>query len=347
MAHLLKIIAFAGSLLLSTAAAETFSYDRNHTIVGELRTVIAQPQDTFVSLAQTYSLGYEQMIAANPDLDAWVPEEGSTIILPGQFILPQQPHYKDMQQDMHGSIYINLAEMRLYYYAAETTTHVVYNHHNGALATTTRNVVYTYPISIGRGDWLTPQSDSRIIAKIPNPTWYPPESVRAEHAKAGDSLPRVVPPGDDNPLGKYALQLDLPGYFIHGTNRPEGIGMRVTHGCIRLRPADIETLFSKVPRYTPVAIQHKPFKVSIQNNIAYLEAHGRDPRLVADHLDAAIRELSALLEGRAISIDWERFIQVAKAGRGIPTAVNLGAHPLEFAQVARQKTQAKRKDYIF
>ena len=183
-----------------------------HIIVGSLRAVTAQADDTFVDLGQKYSLGYDEMRVANPELDAWVPEEGSTIILPGRFILPQ-PDYR--------GIYINLAEMRIYHYFE-------------------KNSVDTYPISIGRGDWLTPRANAKVIDKLINPTWYPPESVRKEHALEGDILPASVPPGDDNPLGKYALQLDLPSYFIHGTNRPEGIGMRVTHGCIRMRPADIE-----------------------------------------------------------------------------------------------------------
>ena len=267
------------------------------------------------------------MIAANPDLDAWVPKEGSTIILPSRFILPQQNYQ---------GIYINLAEMRIYYYVEQSST---------------QNLVYSYPISIGRGDWLTPRANAKIIDKLVNPTWYPPESVRKEHALEGEILPASVPPGEDNPLGKYALQLNLPSYFIHGTNRPEGIGMRVTHGCIRMRPDDIETLFNKIPRETPVTIKYQPFKVAIENNIAYLEAHdGEDPQVLANYLGEAIIALSKLSEGKAISIDWEKFIRVAKESRGMPIAVNLGSHPLNLARVERLKVktrEAVKKDYIF
>ena len=264
------------------------------------------------------------MIVANPDLDAWVPKEGSEIILPSRFILPQ-PDYK--------GIYINLAEMRIYHYVDHST----------------QNMVYTYPISIGRGDWLTPRANAKVVDKLVEPTWYPPESVRKEHALEGEILPASVPPGNDNPLGKYALQLDLPSYFIHGTNRPEGVGMRVTHGCIRLRPADIETLFNKTPRQTPVTIQYLPFKVAIENDIAYLEPHdGEDPQVLADYLDDAIITLSRLLEGKSISIDWEKLIRVAKESRGIPIAVNLGTYPLDFVEIERPRLQENKKsDYIF
>lgn len=285
----------------SSVSAETFSYNDNRIIVGSLHTVIAQPEDTFISIGQEFALGYEEIVAANPDLDPWVPGEGRLIKLPKQFILPSA-NYE--------GIYINLAEMRIYYYLPRAED---------------EHIVQTYPISIGRGDWLTPRADAKVIEKLVAPTWYPPASVKREHELAGDPLPASVPPGDDNPLGKYALQLDLPGYFIHGTNRPEGIGMRVTHGCIRMRTADIETLFDKVPRGTSVTIQYKPFKVAIISDVAYLEAHGRDdPSIMANYLGDAIRELSELLVTNPVAIDWEYLVQVAKEARGIPTVISLG-----------------------
>ena len=319
---MLKITLAAASLVSSVWAAN-YDYNQDHIIVGSLRTVTAQVEDTFVALGQQFSLGYDEMIIANPDLDAWVPREGSKIILPSQFILPQ-PDYK--------GIYINLAEMRIYYYTADDSKHSV----------------YTYPISIGRGDWLTPRANAEVIDKLVEPTWYPPKSVREEHAVAGEILPLSVPPGEDNPLGKYALQLNLPSYFIHGTNRPEGVGMKVTHGCIRLRPDDIETLFNMTPRKTPVTIRYQPFKVALANDIVYLEAHeGDNPQVLADYLDEAIIELSHLIAGKAISIDWEKFIRVAKESRGFPIPVNLGSYPLKSHQIERPKLQSRNNSYIF
>ena len=322
MVYLLKIILLL-SALVSNVCAEYFSYNQNHIIVGSLQTVTAQIDDTFVSLGQQYSLGYDEMIIANPDLDAWVPKEGREIILPSQFILPQS-NYK--------GIYINLAEMRIYYYVDDNN----------------KDSVYTYPISIGRGDWLTPRANAEVIDKLIEPTWYPPLSVREEHALDGEILPLSVPPGDDNPLGKYALQLDLPSYFIHGTNRPEGVGMKVTHGCIRLRPEDIKTLFDMTPRKTPVTIQYQPFKVAVVDGIAYLEAHeGDNSQILGDYLDEAIVNLSRLLDGKTISIDWEKFIRVAKESRGFPIPVNLGEYPLNFEQLERTKLHSENREYIF
>lgn len=321
---LVCFLAFAPSFV----AAETFMYDEDHIIVGSLGSVIAQPEDTFISLGQEFSLGYEQIIAANPGLDPWVPGEGRAIKLPKQFILPKT-NYE--------GIYINLAEMRIYYYSQAQG----------------QRSVQTYPISIGRGDWLTPRAQAKVIEKLVNPTWYPPESVRREHALAGDPLPTSMPAGKDNPLGKYALQLDLPGYFIHGTNRPEGIGMRVTHGCIRMRPKDIKALFDKVARATAVTIQYKPFKVAIANGNAYLEAHGHDdPSAMADYLGSAIRELSELLLDNPVSIDWEYLIQVAKEARGIPTAISFGhKQQPHFKPIQRKQDDTSekvaQKNYIF
>ena len=134
-------------------------------------------------------------------------------------------------------------------------------------------IVITYPISIGRMDWDTPLGETRITAKAKNPSWYPPESIRAEHEAEGDPLPRIVPPGPDNPLGEYAMRLDIPGYLIHGTNRPAGVGMRVTHGCIRMYPEDIFFLYNELKIGTPVRIINEPIKLGWDERKLFLEVH--------------------------------------------------------------------------
>ena len=106
-----------------------------------------------------------------------------------------------------------------------------------------------------------------------DPIWYPPESIRDEHAAEGDILPKIVPAGPDNPLGAYKLRLGLPGYLIHGTNKPYGIGMRVTHGCIRMYPKDVESIFEKVRVGTDVFIVNQPYKVGVSGGGIYLEVH--------------------------------------------------------------------------
>lgn len=83
----------------------------------------------------------------------------------------------------------------------------------------------------------------------------------------------MVPPGSDNPLGEHALILDIPGYLLHGTNRPAGVGMRVSSGCVRLYPEDIAALFPTVSRGTPVRLINQPVKNAWQGDVLYAEVH--------------------------------------------------------------------------
>jgi L,D-transpeptidase ErfK/SrfK len=133
--------------------------------------------------------------------------------------------------------------------------------------------VQIFPVAIGRQGWETPVTETSLVAKQRDPAWYPPESIRREHAAEGDPLPRVVPPGPDNPLGRHALRLGIPGYLIHGTNKAFGVGMRVSHGCIRMLPEDVEALFEHIPVGTRVRIINQPVKVGWQGGLLYLEVH--------------------------------------------------------------------------
>jgi L,D-transpeptidase ErfK/SrfK len=171
-------------------------------------------------------------------------------VLPTRYILPDTPRE---------GLVLNIAELRLYYYPKAGV--------DG------ERVVYTYPVSIGRMDWKTPLGITRVTGKETDPAWRPPASIKAEHAAQGDILPDVVPGGPDNPLGRHALRLALPSYLIHGTNRPHGIGMRVTHGCVRMYPEDIEGLFGMVPVGTPVRLIDQPVKVGRINGHWLVEAH--------------------------------------------------------------------------
>ena len=229
---------------LSAAELELFA---DSDVVGKSQIILAEYEDTFIKLARQYNLGYEELVQANPSVDPWLPGEGTEIVLPTHFVLPKVPRQ---------GIVINLPELRLYYYPDGDSGRVI-----------------THPISIGRMEWGTPLGRSEIVSKTLNPTWYPPESIRQEHAADNRPLPKVVPPGPDNPLGKHALRLSLPGYLIHGTNKPSGLGMRVTHGCIRMFPEDIEALFENVPVGTPVRIVNQPYKIGWTNDGFYLEAH--------------------------------------------------------------------------
>ena len=219
-------------------------------VVGAIATVTASFDDTLIDIARAHGLGYQDIVRANPDVNVWVPGVGTEVVLPTRYVLPAGPRR---------GIVLNLAEYRLYYFPEPKGDNPA--------------VVMTYPISIGRMDWETPLGTTTVISKVVNPSWYPPQSVRDEHAAEGRPLPRVVPAGPDNPLGDRAMRLGLPGYLIHGTNRPAGVGMRVTHGCLRMFPEDIRYLFDYIAVSTPVRIINEPVKIGWQGDTLVLEAH--------------------------------------------------------------------------
>ena len=220
------------------------------SVVGEPQIVFTTADNTFSSLAREFGLGYDELVAANPGVDPWLPGESTPVLLPTQYVLPEGPRR---------GLVLNLAAKRLFYFPEVAEGEPVQ--------------VITYPVGIGRVGWETPLGEAKVVAKAIDPTWYVPWSVRQEHAAAGDPLPSVVPPGPDNPLGRHVLQLDMPGYLIHGTNKPYGVGMRVSHGCVRLYPENIELLYSMVGVGEGVRIVNEPLLIGRLNGEFYLESH--------------------------------------------------------------------------
>ena len=220
------------------------------SVVGVPQVVFTRRSDTLSDLARAYGLGYDELIEANPDVDPWLPGDKTPVLLPTQFVLPNVPRV---------GVVLNIASKRLFYYPSVP---------EGAAT-----IVKTYPIGIGRVGWETPLGVTKVSAKAKNPHWFVPASVRREHAELGDPLPSVVLPGPDNPLGSRVLKLEMPGYLIHGTNKPYGVGMRVSHGCIRLYPENIELLYELVEIGEAVAIINEPYLVGRHNGDWYFESH--------------------------------------------------------------------------
>jgi L,D-transpeptidase ErfK/SrfK len=293
-------------------------------VIGAVATVTARHEDTLVDIARRHGLGYQDIVRANPDVNVWVPGDGTEVILPTQYVLPPGPRE---------GVVLNLAEYRLYYYPEVE---------DGETA-----VVMTYPISIGRMDWETPLGKTAVISKVRNPSWYVPKSVRDEHAADGRPLPPVVPPGPDNPLGKYAMRLGLPGYLIHGTNRPAGVGMRVTHGCVRMFPEDIQYLFGKIDLDTPVRIINEPVKMGWAGDELVMEVHpvleSAESLLQEDSATGELQEIAfeelpvvkdpltyvterfiASTAERAGQLDWHLAEQLVERSDGIPAPVGQG-----------------------
>jgi L,D-transpeptidase ErfK/SrfK len=245
---MLALLSLAASI---AANAELYELPPDGSdVVGTVTTTRARADDTLLDIARRHGLGYEDIVRANPAVDVWLPGEGTDVTLPTRYVLPPGPRQ---------GLVLNLAEYRMYYFPEPRGDE--------------RAVVMTWPMSIGRMDWATPVGRTRIVSKMQNPSWYPPDSVRKEHEDEGRPLPRIVPPGPDNPLGKFAMRLGLPGYLIHGTNRPAGVGMRVTHGCIRMFPEDVEFLFGQLDVETPVRILNEPVKVGWEGERLVMEVH--------------------------------------------------------------------------
>jgi L,D-transpeptidase ErfK/SrfK len=219
-------------------------------IVGELRTVVVEAGETLLDIGRRHGVGYEEMQRANSGVSMWTPDPGTAVTIPTRHILPSVARK---------GLVLNVAEMRLYYYPPAQPGQP--------------RMVETYPVSIGRMDWRTPIGQTSVTAKQKNPSWYPPQSVKQEARAEGLTVPDVVPPGPDNPLGTRVLRLGMPAYLIHGTNNPWGVGMRVTHGCVRMYPEDIESLFERVPVNTPVQIINEPVKAGWFGGVLYLEVH--------------------------------------------------------------------------
>jgi L,D-transpeptidase ErfK/SrfK len=220
------------------------------SIVGVPQVVFTSSNDTLSDFARAYGLGYDELIAANPEIDPWLPGENTPVLLPTQFVLPDVPRE---------GIVLNIASKRLFYFPAVA---------EGQAA-----IVMTFPIGIGRVGWETPLGATTVTAKAKDPHWYVPLSVRQEHAELGDPLPSVIPPGPENPLGHRVLKLDMPGYLIHGTNQPYGVGMRVSHGCVRLYPENIEYLYELVDIGETVIIINEPFLMGQLDGEMYFEGH--------------------------------------------------------------------------
>lgn len=226
--------------------ALTFTIHNGSDIVGQVQTATVQDGEDFHDIGQKFDVGYYELVESNPGVNPLHPQSGTVLIIPTQFILPA---------GARKGIVINLAELRLYYF------------HKG------QNLVTTHPIGVGRKDWETPLGNGKIIEKTKDPSWRPPDSIRAWYDEHDMYLPEVVFPGPKNPLGKYAMRLSIPGYLIHGTNMPRGIGLRSSSGCIRMHPEDIESLFYKVSVGDPVKIIHQPYKIGRHYNQTFAEAH--------------------------------------------------------------------------
>lgn len=298
-----------------------FTMTKDQAIVGNLARVNTNENDTLSDLARHFGLGFTDITIANSDLDPWVVPANQSVLLPLEFILPEAPRK---------GLVLNLANMRLFYYPQN------------------QDKVITYPVGIGRDGWSTPLGTTKIIAKKANPAWTVPASILREHQQMGSPLPKVVPSGPDNPLGYYAMPLGFTGYLIHGTNKPYGIGMQISHGCVQLYPEDVEELFHQVDVDTPVRIVHQPYLVAWKQDMLYLEAHQpldkwskQDKKLQKE----VRKKLEKLASKNNVSVDWLRVDATINQANGIPTPVLQNA--MDLATITADAIQVQRPEQLY
>lgn len=302
----LLVLALAGSGAIAweeddfhRKPAAMYTVAAGESVIGELQWYRVREGDTLFDIARQHSLGYNEIVDRNPALDVWLPPPGAVVLLPTEWVLPCCARR---------GIVINIPEMRLYYYRP-------------AEADPELTEVMTYAVGLGREDWQTPRGKFTVRAKTENPTWVIPESIRKEHIEdRGDDRKAIAGGAEDNPLGKHRIALSLPSYAIHGTNIPWGVGMQVSHGCIRLYPEDIARLFPEVPVGTPGAFVYQPVKVGVRNGDVYVEV-ARD---IYGLMPALWREASDMLAQLGVTdrVDQERLIEVLRQPIGIPVKVS-------------------------
>lgn len=267
-------------------------------IQGEMASTLTFANDTLLDIARAEELGLVELMAANSGVDPWYPGENVKLVLPTAHIVPDAPRT---------GIIVNLAELRLYYFHAEKG-------------------LFSFPLGVGKDGFGTPLGQTKIVRKVEGPTWYPTEGKLAEDP----TLPKVVPPGPDNPLGEFALYLGWPTYLIHGTSKPYGVGRRVSRGCIRMYPEDIAWMYENVPVGTPVATVTQSVKFGRRNGVLYIEVHPTleqidqiedegafKPAPIPDYTDTVLLAAGDQIE----RIDWRAVDRAFAERRGYPIAI--------------------------
>jgi L,D-transpeptidase ErfK/SrfK len=288
-------------------ATHEFTVVEGDDVVGVTQITRTQEEDTLPDIARRFNLGYEEILRANPGVDPWLPGANREVVLPTQFVLPDAPRE---------GLVINLAALRVFYFPKVKPGEP--------------QKVITHPIGIGKVGWSTPEGSTKVTSKRKNPIWTPPASVRKEHLENDDPLPKQVPPGPDNPLGAYAMTLGWPSYLIHGTNKPYGVGMRSSHGCMRFYPEDITLLFDQIPIGTPVHVVNQPMLMGWHDGALYVQAIPQledDARTTANDAsivlnNAITNRLWEKAQAHTVAVDLETVQKIVKERRGIAYPVS-------------------------
>lgn len=283
-----------GALILPNVSfGLTFVLPQNGNIIGHVQYTTVRYGDTLSTIGRKFDMGGYEMVEANPGVDYSNPTPGKTLLIPSRFILPDGERK---------GIVINLAELRLYYY-----------HPDGVH-------VSTFPVGVGQDGWNTPLGNTQIVRKRTNPTWVVPDSILENQEAHGKPIPKVMPPGPDNPLGAYAMSLGLDKIVIHGSPYPKGVGVRSSHGCIRMLNEDVAVLYNMVNVGTPVSIIHQPNKIGRMDDQLYLEAHVPISNAIYANYDR-LGDLIAKVGKGKYSIEWGKVQQLQHRASGYPQPI--------------------------
>lgn len=180
--------------------------------------------------------------------------------------------------------------------------------------------VEEFPVALGRPTWPTPTGPFSILTKEIDPTWDVPVSIQREMEQEGKEPLAKIAPGPDNPLGDRWFGLSLPGVGIHGTNAPASIYHHQTHGCIRLHPDDVRTIFDRVPIGARGRIIYQPVLLAVTDGRVYVESHRDVYRRVSRPFDR-LRATAAQLQ-LIDAIDWTLAAAVIRENAGIARDVS-------------------------
>lgn len=256
--------------------------------------------DTLALISSKYGVNKKRIIKDNNIDEKKILKIGETLTLNTRKIVPRY---------MENGIIINIPDRMLYFF------------NNGSLES-------VFPVGLGmpswRGitQWRTPTGNFKIISKRKNPTWHVPESMQWKMAMEGKPVKTIVPPGPDNPLGRFAIETSIPGVLIHETIWHTTVYQFRSHGCIRVMPENMEYLFEKVKINMTGEIIYEPVKVAItQDNRVFLEIH-RDIYGKFKDMKAEVRRIINE-KGVNDNIDWKKIDIMLKEYSGIAEDITL------------------------
>ena len=263
---------------------------------GSLALYIVEPGDSLSSLAARFGIGVNVLARMNDLSPATRIKPGETLEIDNRHIVPAV---------LDDGIVINLPQRMLFRLVA------------GKLQV-------AYPVAVGKPSWPTPAGSFTIVQRQKDKTWLVPPSIQREMLSEGKPVLQQVPPGPDNPLGRYWLGLSIPGIGIHGTTAPQSIYGFRSHGCIRLHPDNIEQLFHAVEKGEPGTLIYQPVLLyKATDGRIFLEVH-RDAYKKTANATTMARELADAV-ALSQSIDWEIAAAVIKAHDGLANDVTLDA----------------------